>query len=110
VSRITVWRWLSQRHPDGQILPAWLIVCQVVLFPRRSLLWFLSRDCGFDLYSCCWTIHGVKFSDKLFSAMAQPRQDILHRFDRDKGSSFVSVTEVRRESLARSASQAGVAQ
>jgi len=99
VNRIAVWRWLTQGIPAGQILPPWLSVCQIVLFPKRTLLWMLSRDCGFDLMTACWTIHGVRFSDRLFMAMAQPRQGVLYRFERKAGSDLVWVTEVRTEDL-----------
>ena len=95
MTRITIWRWLTRNVSVGQILPPWLTVCQVVLFPRRTLLWLLNNDCGFDPLNCCWTIHGVKFSDALFMAMAQPKPGVLYRFERDAGSSTVTVTEVR---------------
>ena len=99
MSRITIWRWLIQDVSEGQILPLWLSVCQVVLFPKRTLLWMLNRDCGFDLMTACWTIHGIRFSDRLFMAMAQPRQGVLYRFERKAGSDLVWVTEVRHEDL-----------
>ena len=44
---------------------------------------------------CTWTIHGVKFSDAVFMAMAQPRTGVLYRFERDAGSSIVTVFEVQ---------------
>ena len=94
MTRITIWRWLTRSVPEGQILPPWLTVCQVALFPRRTLLWLLNRDCGFDPLTCSWTIHEVKFSDTLFMAMAQPRPHVLYRFERAAGSSIVTVTEV----------------
>ena len=94
MTRITIWRWLTRSVPVGQILPPWLTVCQVALFPRRTLLWLLNRDCGFDPLMCIWTIHEVKFSDAVFMAMARPRTGVLYRFERDAGSSIVTVTEV----------------
>ena len=95
MSRITIWRWLVRDVPAGQVLPPWLIVCQVFLFPKRALLWLLSRDCGFDLLTCCWKIHGVSFSDCLFMSMAKPRRGVLYRFERGAGSETVTITEVR---------------
>lgn len=91
MTRITIWRWLTQGVPEGQILPPWLIACSAVLFPRRCLLWCLQRDCGFDPLSCCWTIHGVRFSDPLFMSMAQPQPGVAYRFEREPGSTLVTV-------------------
>ena len=95
MTRITVWRWLTRSVPDGKILPPWLTACQVALFPRRTLLWLLNRNCGFDIMTACWTIHGVRFSDGLFMAMAQPRSGVVYRFERKPGSSLVTVHEMR---------------
>ena len=95
MTRITIWRWLSQGVPAGQILPPWLVACSAVLFPRRFLLWWLQRDCGFDLMGGWWTIHGVRFSDSVFMAMAQPRSGVVYRFDRDPKSSLVTIHEIR---------------
>ena len=94
MSRIDTWRWLTRDVPAGQVLPPWLNACQVFLFPRRTLLWLLSRDCGFDLFTCCWKIHGVRFSDCVFMSMAEPRRGVLYRFEREAGSDLVTVTEV----------------
>lgn len=93
--RIPIWRWLTRGVPDRQMLPRWLIGCHWILFPRRSLLWWLQRDCGFDLLGGWWTIHGVRFSDRIFMAMARPRPDMLYRFEREPGSSLVTIVEVR---------------
>lgn len=94
MTRIAAWRWLARNIPVGRILPPWLIVCQAVLFPQRALLWLLNRDCGFDLMTCCWTIHGVRFSDRLFMAMAQPRPGVAYFFKRDPRSSLVTIHEL----------------
>lgn len=94
MTRITIWRWLTRNVPEGRILPSWLIACHAVMFPGRSLLWWLQRNCGFDLLSGCWTIHGVRFSDQVFMAMSRPRPGVLYRFDRKPGAPLVTVTEI----------------
>jgi hypothetical protein len=94
VSRIAAWRWLVRDVPAGQILPPWLTVCQIIMFPRRTLLWLLSRDCGFDILTCCWKIHGVRFSDCVFMSLAEPRRGALYRFERKAGSDLVTIIEV----------------
>lgn len=94
MTRIAIWRWLTRGLLDGQILPQWLIAFQAALFPRRTLLWFLQRNCGFDPLTCYWTIHGVRFSDSLFMAFAQPRPNAAYRFERKPGSSLVTIHEL----------------
>lgn len=94
MARATVWRWLIRDAQTGAILPWWLTVCQFALFPKRSILWLLQRDCGFDPRTACWTIHGVQFSDEIFMSMANPRNGVLYRFERKCGD-IVTVTEVR---------------
>ena len=94
MSRIATWRWLVRDVPAGKVLPSWLIAFRVFLFPRQTLLWILSRDCGFDLLTCCWKIHGVRFSDCVFMSMAEPRRGVLYRFEREAGLDLVTVTEV----------------
>lgn len=91
MSRIRVWCLLMRGVPEGQVLPLHLRVISAILFPRRSLLWFLQKDCGFDLMTACWNIHGVRFSDRLFVAMADPRPGVVYRFTRKRGSSLVTV-------------------
>ena len=91
MNRMRAWYWLTRNVPQGQILPLYLRIAGFVLFPRQSLLWLVQRDCGFDLMTCCWTIHGVRFSDKVFMAMADPRPGTVYRFKRTAGSSLVWV-------------------
>lgn len=91
MTRISIWRWLSQGVPEYQILPPWLIACQFVLFPRRALLWTLNQQCGFNPLTCCYTIHGVKMSDLLLMELAQPRPGVLYRFERELDAPVVTI-------------------
>lgn len=94
MTRLSIFNWLARGVPQGQILPSWLVAVQCALFPRRSLLYWLQRDCGFDLWTGCWTINGVRFSDEFFTAMAEPRRDMVYRFERDPVSNLVTVTGI----------------
>lgn len=94
MTRLSLFRWLARGVPQDQFLPPWLVVVNCALFPRRGLLWWLQRDCGFDPLSGCWIIHGIRFSDAFFEAMAEPRRDMVYRFERDPRSNLVTVTGI----------------
>lgn len=97
MTRIAILRWVSSRHPEGEVLPLWLVGCHAILFPKRTLIALLQSDCALDPFSMTWKIHGVRFSDRLFMAMAQPRPGVVYRFERVPGSDIVTVTELPGE-------------
>lgn len=91
MTRISIWRWLSRGTPENQVLPPWLTACQFVLFPRRALLWTLNQQCGFNLFTCCYTIHGVRMSDRVFMEIAHARPGALYRIEREQNARVITV-------------------
>lgn len=70
--RWRLWEWFCKSQEPGTKLPWHLIALRLLIFPRESLLSVLSaefRECGFDIYSGCWVIHGNRYSDQFFRAL-----------------------------------------
>ena len=65
--------------PEGFVMPWWLLLVYTLFFPLSALKWFLDRSCGFDYLRLTWKIHGIEFSDQLFSRLAVADGE-LYRF------------------------------
>lgn len=67
--------------PDGCIVPLWLRLIYLLLFPLHGLKILLNDALGFDCLRMVWRIHGVDYSDRLFFRLAQANGEI-YRFTR----------------------------
>ena len=65
--------------PEGCIVPWWLLLIYTLFFPLHGLRCLLDCASGFDYFRLVWEIHGVKFSDRLFSQVAAANGE-LYRF------------------------------
>lgn len=70
--------------PEGCMMPAWLVAVFCLLFPLDGLRSILDLESAMDLQRCTRTIHGIKFSDSLFLAMAV-EDGRWYRFTRGPG-------------------------
>jgi hypothetical protein len=61
--RDSIWDYISRNHPSHTVPTTPLAACRFVLYPKQSLLWMLQKDCGYDLRTNSWRIHGMVFSD-----------------------------------------------
>lgn len=68
--RQKIWDLASRNHPQNMILTPPLALLRAILWPKASLLSWLQKDCGYNLWTNSWTIHGVEFSDSFFRAFA----------------------------------------
>ena len=65
--------------PEGCVIPWWMLLVYALFFPLSALKLFLDRSCGFDYQRLTWKIHGIEFSDYLFSQIATANGEI-YRF------------------------------
>lgn len=73
--RTKLWFWLSCKHPPDRVLTRKLLLCKAILFPKEFLLWWLQRDCGYDILMDTWWIYGVEYSSAIFHHMSQGTPD-----------------------------------
>lgn len=70
--------------PEGCIVPIWLRLVYVLLFPVNGFHALVSQSAPFDIFRLCWTIHGNHYSDRMFALMSQS-DGKPYRFARSNG-------------------------
>jgi hypothetical protein len=65
--------------PEGCAMPRWLIAVYCVLFPLDGLRSAVHPHGQLDIARMVWTIHGIKYSDRVFRAMAFA-EGVWHKF------------------------------
>lgn len=70
--------------PVGCIVPLWLRIIYIFLFPLQGLKILLDGAAGFDYLRLTWKIHGIEFSDQVFVRMALA-EDRCYRFRKVSG-------------------------
>lgn len=68
--RYQLWRRLTRRLADGEIVPRRFLLARALLFPQQTLLWWLQRDNGNDLLSLSYRHCGVAIPLRLLDAIA----------------------------------------
>lgn len=69
--RDKLWKLATAKHPEGRILPLWLLVIRASLYPLDFFYWKVSENRGYQWQSNTWNIHGVKYSDEALRALAE---------------------------------------
>lgn len=69
--RDMVWTWLRARHPEGMILPTWLLAIRAALYPLDFFYWRMSKARGYQWESDTWLIEEVRYSGEALRWMAK---------------------------------------
>lgn len=74
--RRAIWKWLLIRHPEGIVLPRWLLIARVVLYPLDFFYWRMSQTRGYQWQTDTWLIEGVAYSAQALRWMAKAQGEI----------------------------------
>jgi hypothetical protein len=81
--RYRIWDRCTRRIPEGTIMPPWAVALNVALFPVRAMgALIYRRTYPFDIWTLTWNIHGTRFDDHLFMAMAGRVNEGWYKFSR----------------------------
>ena len=69
--RYQIWDWLRAKHPEGMMLPLWLLTARAVLFPLEFFYWRMNKAEGYQYESDTWLIAGVTYSGKALRLLAK---------------------------------------
>lgn len=66
--RNTLWLHILEDlgPPEGYILPMWLRIVYILIFPLQGLRFLLGNATGFDFTRMTYEIHGVQYSSMFF--------------------------------------------
>ena len=84
--RNTLWlNILEDLGPEENcILPIWLRIVYLLIFPLQGLRLLLGTATGFDITRISYEIHGVQFSARTFLRLSRARGEI-YRFTNING-------------------------
>ena len=68
--RDSLWKLAVSRHPEGMILPRWLLAIRAVLYPLDSFYWLMSKSRGYQWESDTWIVEGVRYTGAALRALA----------------------------------------
>lgn len=74
--RCMIWNWLRSHHPEGVILPFWLLASYSILYPLDFLRWRLGMNTGYRFESNTWAIYGVRYSASALRQLAKAQGEI----------------------------------
>ena len=76
--RNTLWlHILEDLGPEvGCILPMWLRLAYLLIFPLQGLRLLLGNATGFDFTRMTYEIHGVQFSTRTFLRLSRARGEL----------------------------------
>lgn len=74
--RKEIWMRARAKHPEGMILPWWLLVLLAVLFPLDFFYWRMSKTRGYQYQSDTWLIEGVVYSGVALRQLAKAQGEI----------------------------------
>ena len=83
-----LYRWIIIdviNHPDGLILPSWIMFIYAILFPLKYFYYRISKGEGYQVESDTWKIHGYTFSSEFFIHLAYGGDDSFKIVSRDNG-------------------------
>ncbi len=65
------WKLVTAKHPEGMILPRWLIVVRAILYPLDTFYWRYGSKHGYNPQYDEWRIHGVRYTGAALRALAE---------------------------------------
>jgi len=76
--RNTLWLHILEDlgPPEGYILPMWLRIVYILIFPLQGLRFLLGTATGMDFTRMTYEIHGVKFSARMFLRLSRARGEL----------------------------------
>jgi|GEM_PF-6680089 len=74
--RERLWEIIVAKHPEGVILPWWLMAVKAVLYPMDFIYWKLSRSRGYQFETDIWKIEGMCFTGGAMRALARSQGEI----------------------------------
>jgi len=79
--RNTLWLHILEDlgPPEGYILPMWLRIVYILIFPLQGLRLLLGTATGMGFTRMTYDIHGFQFSARTFLRLARARGE-LYRF------------------------------
>ena len=69
--RFMIWGWFRSNHPEGAVLPFWLLVVRSLLYPLDFLRWRLGVNTGYQFESDVWVIYDVRYSTRALLMLAK---------------------------------------
>lgn len=71
VMRDQLWKLATAKHPEGMILPRWLLIIRTILYPLDFFYWRMSETRGYQWQSDTWNINGVRYTGAALRALAE---------------------------------------
>lgn len=69
--RNQLWKLATAKHPEGMILPRWLLVIHAILYPLDFVCWQMGKTSGYQWESDTWKIYGVRYTGAALRALAE---------------------------------------
>jgi hypothetical protein len=69
--RDILWDLVRSRHPEGMILPLWLLIVRAILYPLEFFYWRMNKTGGYQYESDTWLIAGVTYSGTALRMLAK---------------------------------------
>jgi hypothetical protein len=76
-----IWKIATSKHPEGMILPWYLLAVRAILYPLDFFYWRMSRTTGYDPMCDVWKIEGVSYTGAAMRALAESDGEI-YKFKR----------------------------
>lgn len=74
--RDQLWKLATAKHPEGMILPRWLMVVRAILYPLDTFYWQMSKTRGYQWESDTWNIKGVRYTGEALRALAEAQGEV----------------------------------
>lgn len=84
--RQKIWKYLIKKYHKniGDVLPRWLIIIRIILFPINFFYYYYNKHNLYDVYRDIWNINGFKFSNEFFVDIYKMTADVPHVFELTK--------------------------
>ena len=77
-----LWHWIRKKcikhAPIDCLLPWWLLVIKIILFPLDSFYWHMSKSRGYQVMSDSWIIDGVVYPSLELQRILEMHNNVGH--------------------------------
>lgn len=109
--RYRIWDRCTRHIQGGTIAPPWAVALNAVLFPVRAIgALIYRRTCPFNIWTLTWNIHGARFDDRLFMAMAGKIDEGWYKFSRTSDGTVIVERRMEYTDLADWQKKKGVSE